>query len=74
MARNAEQSEARNAIILGNLVGFAAIAALDLWGLFRGARPLTKLFAVIHLLLAVALNRVGVMSMSANKEKNKGRG
>ena len=70
MARNAEQSEARNAIILGNLVGFAAIAALDLWGLFRGARPLTKLFAVIHLLFAVAFIWVGRMSMSGSKEKN----
>ncbi len=69
MARNAEPSKARNAIILGNLVGFAAIAALDLWGLFSGARPLTKVFAVIHLLFAVAFIWVGGMSMSANKEK-----
>ena len=69
IARNAEPSRARNAIILGNLVGFAAIAALDFWGLFTGARPLTKLFAIIHLLFAVAFIWVGRMSMSANKEK-----
>ena len=31
MARNAEPSTARRAIILGNIVGFFAIAALDLW-------------------------------------------
>ena len=68
MARNAEPSPARNAIILGNLVGFAAIAASDFWGLFSGARPLTKVFAVIHLLFAVALNWVGANEhVSQNK-------
>ena len=36
MARNAEPSTGRNAIIVGNIVGFAAIAALDLSGLFSG--------------------------------------
>ena len=64
-ARNAEPSTARNAIILGNMVGFAAIAALDVWGLFSGARPLTKVFVIIHLLFAVAFIWVGRMSMSA---------
>ena len=69
MARNAEPSTARNAIIVGNIVGFAAIAALDLWGLSTGARPLTKVFAIIHLLFAVAFIWVGRMNMSRNKEK-----
>jgi hypothetical protein len=69
MARNAEPSSARNAIILGNIAGFAAIAALDLWGLSSGARPLTTLFAIIHLLFAVAFIWVGRMSMSGSKEK-----
>jgi hypothetical protein len=69
IARNAEPSTARNAIIVGNIVGFAAIAALDLWGLFSGARPLTKVFAIIHLLFAVAFIWVGRMSMSVSKEK-----
>jgi hypothetical protein len=64
-ARNAEPSTARNAIILGNIVGFGAIAALDVWGLFSGARQLTKVFAIIHLLFAVAFIWVGRMSMSA---------
>ena len=64
-ARNAEPSTARNAIILGNIVGFAAIAALDVWGVFSGGRQLTKAFAVIHLLFAVAFMWVGRMSMSA---------
>ena len=56
---------ARHAIILGNIVGFGAIAALDVWGLFSGARPLTKVFAIVHLLFAVAFIWVGRMSMSA---------
>ncbi len=64
-ARNAEPSTARNAIILGNIVGFAAIAALDVWGMFSGARPLTKVFAIIHLLFAVAFICVGRVSRSA---------
>ena len=66
-ARNAEPSTARNAITVGNIVGFAAIAALDVWGLLSGARPLTKVFAVIHLLFAVAFIWVGRMSMSVSK-------
>jgi hypothetical protein len=65
-ARNAEPSTARDAIIIGNMVGFGAIAALDVWGLFSGARPLTKVFAILHLLFAVAFIWVGRMRMSAN--------
>jgi hypothetical protein len=67
MARNAEPSTARNAIILGNIVGFAAIAALDVWGSFSGGRPVTKVFALIHLLFAVAFIWVGRMSMSTKR-------
>lgn len=63
-ARNAEPSTARNAIILGNSVGFGAIAALDVWGLFSGARQLTKVFAIFHLLFALAFIWAGRMSMS----------
>jgi hypothetical protein len=68
MARNAEPSTARNAIIVGNIVGFAAIAALDLWGLSNGARPLTNVFAIIHLLFAAAFIWVGRMNMSGSKK------
>jgi hypothetical protein len=64
-ARKAEPSTARNAIILGNMVGFGAIAALDVWGVFSGARPLTKVFAIIHLLFAVTFIWVGRMRLSA---------
>jgi hypothetical protein len=55
MARNADPSTARNAILLANLVGFACVTVVDVWGVFSGgARPIAKLFLVIHSLLAVA--------------------
>jgi len=65
MARNVEPSKARDAIILGNIVGFAAIAAVDLWGVLSGGRDLTKVFVIIHLLFAMAFIWVGRRSMSA---------
>jgi hypothetical protein len=52
--RNAEPSATRRAIILGNAVGFAVVAAVDVWGLFHGAREIAKLFLVIHLGFALA--------------------
>jgi hypothetical protein len=64
MARNAEPSTTRNAIIVGNIVGFAVIAALDVWGSFGSGRPVTKVFALVHLLFAVAFIWVGRRSMS----------
>ena len=55
MARNAEPSAARNAVVLGNIVGFGCVTLMDVWGVFSGgARPVMKLFLVIHLLMTVA--------------------
>lgn len=55
VARDAEPSSARNAIIFGNMVGFSCVAASDIWGVFSGsARPIAKLFLVIHLAMAIA--------------------
>ena len=55
MARDAEPSSTRNAIVLGNMVGFACVTAVDVWGVFAsGARPIAKLFLVIHLSMAIA--------------------
>ena len=54
MARNEAASKARFAIVLGNIVGFGVIAALDIWGLLHEARPATKVFVVIHLFFALA--------------------
>jgi len=55
VARDAEPSSARNAIVLGNMVGFACVAATDVWGVFSGgARPIAKLFLVVHLSMTIA--------------------
>jgi hypothetical membrane protein len=66
MARNAEPSAARNAIVLGNIVGFGCVTLMDVWGVFSGgARPVAKLFLVIHLLMTVAFVVAGRVSMRA---------
>ena len=55
LARDAEPSATRNAIVTGNLVGFALVTANDVWGVSSGeARPQARVFLVIHLLLTVA--------------------
>ena len=55
MARKAEPSTARNAIILANIVGFGCVTLMDVWGVFSGdARPIAKVFLVIHMLLTFA--------------------
>jgi hypothetical protein len=55
MARNAEPSPARNAIVLANIVGFGCVAATDVWGVFSGdARPIARAFFVVHLLFTLA--------------------
>lgn len=63
MARKEGPSTARNAIIIGNTVGFAVIAILDIWGVFSDARPATKVFVVIHLLFAFAFLILGRKNM-----------
>jgi hypothetical protein len=63
--RNAEPSTARNAVIFGNIVGFATVAAVDVWGLFSGAREAAKVFVVIHLLFAGGFLWVGRRRLSA---------
>ncbi len=60
LARNAEPSTARDAIVLANIVGFGCVTAMDIWGVFSGdGRPVMKLFLVIHLLMFVAFIVVG---------------
>ena len=55
MARNAESSPTRDAVLLGNAVGFGVVAANDVWGVFSGeAREAAKVFLVVHLLFAFA--------------------
>lgn len=66
-ARKAEPSAARNAIILGNIVGFSAGPAVDVWGLQNGARPVAAVFLVIHLLVALAFLWAWRTSRSARR-------
>jgi len=43
------------AVLLANLVGFATVAANDMWGVFTGeAREIAKLFMLVHLGFAIA--------------------
>lgn len=55
LARNAPLSPARDAIVLANIVGFGCVTAMDVWGVFSGdARPVAKLFLVIHSIMFIA--------------------
>lgn len=68
LARSAEPSTARDAIVLANIVGFGCVTAMDVWGVFSGdARPVAKLFLVIHLLFTVAFVVAGRTSMRAQQ-------
>jgi hypothetical protein len=66
LARKAEPSTARNAIVIANTVGFGSVTLMDIWGVFSGgARPVAKIFLVIHLLMTVAFIVAGFASMRA---------
>lgn len=55
LARDAEPSPARDAIVIANIIGFGAVAANDVWGVFSGqAREAAKIFLIVHLLFTVA--------------------
>lgn len=55
LARDAESSKTRDAIVLANLAGFGAVAANDVWGVFSGeARDVAKVFLVVHAAFAIA--------------------
>ena len=72
MARKAEPSTARNAIVIANIVGFACVTAMDVWGVFGGgARAVATVFLVIHLLMTVAFivaGRAATMAPSSRPE------
>ena len=69
MVRDAEPSRARDAIILGNIVGFATIAAVDVWGSFGAGRPAHKVFAIVHLLFALAFFWAGRRGLSTRTDR-----
>ena len=73
-ARNAEPSKARDAIILGNIVGFGAIGAMDVWAQFSGGRAVTMVFMVIHLLFALGFLWVGRRKAATDDDKSTGTG
>jgi hypothetical protein len=55
LVRDAGPSPARSAILIGNLVGFGAVAANDIWSVANGeARELAKIFLVVHLAFTLA--------------------
>ncbi len=54
------------AVVLANIVGFAAVAANDVWGVATGeAREIAKLFLPVHLLFAIAFIVTGCESLRA---------
>lgn len=65
MARNAEASKARDAIALGNTVGFALAAILSVWSVLIGGSPIEWVFVVINLLFAVGFFWTGRAGMSS---------
>jgi uncharacterized membrane protein len=68
LARDAEPSTARRAITLANIVGFGCVTAVDVWGVFSGgARPVAKLFLVIHLLMTVGFILAGRAGMRVER-------
>ena len=55
LARNAGPCSARDAIVVGNIVGFACVTSMDIWAVVSGGeRAVQKLFLVIHLLMTLA--------------------
>ena len=55
LIRDAEASPARDAVVLGNIVGFGVVAANDVHGVFSGeAREAAKVFLVVHMLFTLA--------------------
>jgi hypothetical protein len=55
LARPLKPSPELSVVLVGNMVGFACVAASDVWGVFTGgARPAAKIFLVVHLVMAGA--------------------
>lgn len=68
MARNAEASKARDAIVLGSIVGFGLGVILLLWGALSGGPAAGWVFALINLLLAAAFFWTGRAGMSTGSK------
>jgi hypothetical protein len=64
IARNAEPSTARNAVFLGNTVGFGLVALGGLLRQLSGAVAIGWLFVLINVLFALSFFMVGRANMS----------
>ncbi len=65
MARNAETSTARNAIVLANIIAFGLAAILDVLAVLSGAGAAGLVPASINLLIAIGFFWASRMSMPA---------
>ena len=65
LARNAEPSKIRDAIVLSNIVGFALAGVLDVLAVGRGAPSIELVPAIINLVIVVAFFWLGRVRMSA---------
>ena len=65
MARNAEASTARNAILFANTVGFALAGVLGVLSVLSGAPVTALVFAAINLVFAIAFFWTGKGNMAA---------
>lgn len=55
LTRNAEPSGTLRAVLIANFLGFACVAANDIWGVASGeAREIAAVFLVIHLAFTLA--------------------
>lgn len=71
LARNAEASSARDAIVLANIVGFGIVAANDVHGVFSGdAREAAAAFLVVHLLFTLAFMAAALGSLQGAAGRN----
>ena len=71
MARDWQVSRALDVVLLANVVGFACVAAMDVWGVFSGtARSAGKIFLVVHLLFVVALVAARRSRLTARAARN----
>ena len=65
LARNAEASKTRDAIVLANIVGFALAGVSDVLAVVSGAPSIELVPAIINLVIVVAFFWLGRASMSA---------
>jgi hypothetical protein len=55
LSRGTKSAQALQPVLVANLIGFGAVAANDVYGVFSGeAREVAKIFMVVHLAFAVA--------------------